>query len=191
MDSPPPKETLRDYPPQRTDSPQGKYPQRESYTSDQGHKPFQSQGYTAQPPMQAIPLSYIENGDLEASIESTLVETFKPNSFQNGFCSCFGEYKTCCLGFWCPCVLFGHTHARFQNPALKRDELPSCSGACCGYAAVLLLCVPMQCIFGCAQRGNIRAKYGIESNGCLDCLAHTFCDCCVTYPLTYEIDGRL
>ena len=85
----------------------------------------------------------------------------------------------CCLGFWCPCILFGHTRTRFYNPTIAREELPCCTGACCGYATVLMLCAPLQCIFGCMQRGDIRTKYEIEGNGCVDCLAHTFCDCCV------------
>src|SRR5208282_1726260 len=106
-------------------------------------------------------------------------QTFKHGSFQNHFCSCFDDCGMCCLGCWCPCIVFGKTRARLHTPSLPREELPCCSGACCGYATLLLLCTPFQCILGWMQRGDIRARYEIEGNGCMDCLGHTFCDCCV------------
>lgn len=93
------------------------------------------------------------------------------------------------LGCCCPCILFGKTRARLDNPRMRKEQLPCCSGMCCGYATVMLFCAPFQCIFGWIMRGDIRAKYDIEGNGCVDCLAHTFCDCCVSFPVLLEVRG--
>ena len=134
------------------------------------------QGYTAQPQMSMNPGG---NGNMRDGPQATVAPTFKQGTFSNGLCSCFDDCGTCCLGWWCPCILFGQTRARLRNPALTKEQLPCCSGPCCAFAAVLMLCAPFQCMFGCMQRDEIRSRYGIEGNGCLDCLAHTFCDCCV------------
>ena len=167
-------ETSRNHPPSPEYSPQQGDAQQELPPQGVGYPP--EQGYTAQPQMQPIP-----GGNEKRNLQTAVVQpqSFKSGSFQNHFFSCFDVWGTCCLGTWCPCILYGKTRARFQTPSLPREQLPSCSGACCGYATVLLFCAPFQCIFGWIQRGDIRAKYGIEGNGCMDCLAHTFCDCCV------------
>ena len=52
------------------------------------------------------------------------------------------------------------------------------------YAAVSVICPGFAFIFGWLNRGDIRAKYDIEGNGCTDCLTHYCCDCCVC--LKYE-----
>ena len=39
------------------------------------------------------------------------------------------------------------------------------------------------------QRGDIRARYHIEGNGCTDCLAHFCCDCCVFSWKNLGADG--
>jgi len=134
------------------------------------------QGYTAQPQMSTTPGG---GENWRGGPQLTISPTLKQGTFSNGFCSCFDDCGTCCLGCWCPCILFGKTHARLRNPALTKENLPCCSGPCCAFAAVLMLCAPLQCIFGFMQRDEIRSRYGIEGNGCTDCLAHTCCDCCV------------
>jgi len=116
--------------------------------------------------------------------------TFQPNHFQHGLCSCFDSCGTCCLGFWCPCILFGHSRARLQNPQLSKEELKCCTGACCGYATVCLLFPGFQCIFGCLQRGDVRGRYGIDGGGCTDCLTHWCCDCCALIQEDLEVQER-
>ncbi|XP_021316081.1 cell number regulator 11 isoform X1 [Sorghum bicolor] len=32
-----------------------------------------------------------------------------PGEWSVGLCDCFGDFNTCCLTFWCPCVTFGRT----------------------------------------------------------------------------------
>lgn len=50
------------------------------------------------------------------------VETRRPKPGPNGsskwhfgFWDCCSPMRTGCLGFWCPCLLFGQTHAREHN----------------------------------------------------------------------------
>ena len=131
------------------------------------------QGYTPQPTMEPVIPSDKGASPLQP------VQPFKPGSFQHGLFACFDSCGTCCLGTWCPCILFGRSRARLQNPQLKRGDLPYCSPSCCGYACVLIVCPPFQCLFGWMQRGDVRARYDIEGGGCGDCLAHFCCDCCV------------
>ena len=42
-----------------------------------------------------------------------------------------------------------------------------------------MICPGWQFLFGFIQRGEVRARYNIEGNGCTDCLTHWCCDCCV------------
>ena len=165
-------ETLRNDPIQKGYPPQNGYPSQS--------------GYTSQPQMQPVPDSGERRG-LPMTAFQQQPQAFKQGSFQNHFCSCFDDCGTCCLGCWCPCILYGQTRARLQNPYLPREQLPGCSGSCCGFAAVLLFCAPFQCIFGWLQRGDIRERYGIEGDACVDCLAHSFCDCCVCFYWTSEL----
>jgi len=152
------------------------YPQ--NYPPPQSNYP--QQGYAPVAPMQPVP-GGSEKHPTYSNVQSRPV---KHGHFQNGFCSCCDPCGTCCLGFWCPCILFGKTRTRLHNPAMTREQLPCCTGGCVGYAAICFLCPGFQCIFGCLQRGDVRARYGIDSNACVDCLAHSFCDCCVCFPLS-------
>jgi Cys-rich protein (TIGR01571 family) len=125
-------------------------------------------GYTSQPQMQMMPQ--------DKHTSHTQVHS---RSFNHGLCSCFEDIPHCCLGFWCPCIIYGHTRSRITNPALTRSQLPCCTGPCCGWAAVCLFAPGFQFILGCLQRTELRGRYGIEGNGCTDCLTHWCCDCCV------------
>ena len=142
----------------------------EKYTGESTPQPVQpvSLGYTPQSQMQLFPRESVP-----------LDDKFSPNAFRHGFFDCFNPMSRCCMGTWCPCILIGQTHARLQNRSLTREQLPIATGICCGWFTVFLCCNPLQCIFGWMQRGDIRKRYGIEGNCCLDCLAHTFCECCV------------
>jgi Cys-rich protein (TIGR01571 family) len=153
---------------------QGYIPSQGNPQPPQGHPPQDApqMHYAPQAQMQPIP-----GGETRAQPQQP--QTFKARSFQNGLCSCCSPCSTCCLGCWCPCILFGRTRSRLHKPDLKRSELPYCTGACCGYAAVAMLCPGWQCIFGWMQRGEVRARYDIEGNECTDFLSHWCCDCCV------------
>jgi Cys-rich protein (TIGR01571 family) len=136
--------------------------------------------YSAQPPMQPMPMK----SDRPRQVN------FQPGVFQNGFCSCCDPMGTCCLGCWCPCIIYSYARSRMMNPQLRKGELPVCTGACCGYATVLLLCPGFQCIFGCMNRADIRNKYQIDGNCCTDCLLHWCCDCCVRFPYGTKAESR-
>jgi Cys-rich protein (TIGR01571 family) len=143
-----------------------------AYPSESLNQPAKG-GYSAQPPMQVNPGGSVKH------THSHHVTTVPQSGFIHDFFSCFDDTEACCLGCWCPCVLFGQTRARLRNPQLQRSQLPCCSGGCWGYAALMGCCPCVAVFFSCMQRGDIRSKYHIEGDACTDCLAHWCCECCV------------
>jgi len=180
---PPPNAYPPPGPPQQGYAQQGYPPYEQSY-AQQGYPPQQPRGYPQhETSYTSVPQMQPQQGGSEKHPGQLPLQptTFQHGKFRNRFCSCCDNMGLCCLGCWCPCIVYAKTRARFNNPRLSKEQLPCCSGACCGFATVLMFCPPFQCIFGWMQRGDIRAKYDIEGNGCVDCLAHTFCDCCVWF----------
>ncbi|CAG8632512.1 1148_t:CDS:2, partial [Acaulospora morrowiae] len=44
------------------------------------------------------------------------------------------------------------------------------------------------CVMGTPNRGEIRARYNIQGDGCTDCLTHTFCACCGLIQEAREVE---
>jgi len=154
-----------------------------------------TKGYTAQPPMTQTPGIYADS-EKESQLSSQIhfhsnLPPLKEGEFSNGFCTVCSSCSTCCLGWWCPCVVYGRTRQRLDNPLMPKEHLSCCSGSCWAFALVMTCCYPCQCFFGCLQRGELRAKYGIKGNVCVDCLAHYFCDCCVSSPCFLDAVANL
>jgi len=97
-----------------------------------------------------------------------------PGSWINSLFDCCTPMNICCEAYWCPCILFGKTAARVEDPTLAGYSC--CNGSCMGFAA--LGCLGVQAILQCAHRGNIRSKYDIEGDNCTDCLVAWCCCCC-------------
>ena len=138
-----------------------------------------AQGYMEQPPMQPVPGGSEKHPLPPHQAYPVNLPQFK-EGFQHGLCGCCNDCSTCCLGCWCPCILFGRTRARLLNPHLRKEQISCWNGDCMGYAALATLCPGLQFIFGCMNRKDIRKKYDIDGNGCSDCMVHWCCDCCVS-----------
>mmetsp|Transcript_20480 Transcript_20480/g.50314 ORF Transcript_20480/g.50314 Transcript_20480/m.50314 type:complete len:264 (+) Transcript_20480:91-882(+) len=86
------------------------------------------------------------------------------SQWSSGLCSCADDVPLSllvCAGF---CCAFGILKRKMgQDPALN---------CCCGF-----LC-GNPCVYGCANRGTLRAKYGIESHFLVDCCVWTITPCC-------------
>ncbi|PYH81059.1 PLAC8-domain-containing protein [Aspergillus uvarum CBS 121591] len=89
---------------------------------------------------------------------------------------------SCCL----PCLAFGKTQARVQDP--KLEGYSSVNGDCMiftflsfGYA---------QWIYQCIKRGEMRQKYGIEGSCCGDCCVTFCCSCCALVQEEKEAELR-
>lgn len=63
------------------------------------------------------------------------------------FCQGDGDTPTCCLGFWCPCILYGKIQWRLWEKTLGRDPLDedqysSCNPSCWTMKGFTAFCCP-------------------------------------------------
>jgi len=90
---------------------------------------------------------------------------------------CCTDVPICCLGFWCPCVLWGQ-NASFGmgdfDQVLKQPML-GCLIYFFGSCIVQALCgIPIYCCLGMMSRGPIRKKVGIDGELWEDVCIHLF-----------------
>ncbi|KAL6714797.1 hypothetical protein ACLMJK_007057 [Lecanora helva] len=95
-------------------------------------------------------------------------------TWRYGLFDCFSPMNTCCLAYWCPCILFGRTKHAFEGD----PNASACNGSCCAWTALAMLLNPAQSLLQMSQRGAMRQRYGIESNSLNDCLLSCCCGCC-------------
>ncbi|KAH8432386.1 PLAC8 family protein [Aspergillus melleus] len=92
------------------------------------------------------------------------------------------RFKAAC----CPCFLYGKVSSRLDDPALK--EYSHMNGSCCLYA--LTSYVGFYWILLMLKRGQMRDRFGIEGNGCKDCMAACCCPCCVLMQQDKEAEAQ-
>ncbi|KAH8712130.1 PLAC8 family-domain-containing protein [Phaeosphaeriaceae sp. PMI808] len=85
--------------------------------------------------------------------------------------SCCTPIGTCCLSWWCPCIVYGRTHYRLKNNG-NMDGYSCCNLGCAGFCG--LSCIGISFIMPMLNRGDLRAKHHLKGNACTDCL----CACC-------------
>jgi len=95
-----------------------------------------------------------------------------PSKFQFGLFDCFSPFSTCFLTCCCPCVTFGRIKARESG-----EKDPSGINGMCALHCLLLYC-GVAPVLQFVNRMSMREKYGMESNGCGDCLTAFCCACC-------------
>lgn len=106
----------------------------------------------------------------------------------------FGEFSdigTCCLGLWCPCILYGRTQYRLVRKSRREDPTnllgyEACNGSC---TAMALLC-GCQCLLAAIQHTRTRKTYEIEGDICTDYVRATCCICCTLIQDDREIRKR-
>lgn len=101
----------------------------------------------------------------------------KLQAWENGLCGCFSDCSSCCIGFWCPCVLFGQNYEKLGSG--------SCGTGCCLYFILQIL--NCQCILGTPQRQNIQKNYNREGSCFGACCATFFCAGCANCQDAREI----
>ncbi|KAF2799829.1 PLAC8-domain-containing protein [Melanomma pulvis-pyrius CBS 109.77] len=87
--------------------------------------------------------------------------------------ACCSPCGTCVLSCCCPCITYGRTHHRVKNDG-NMQGYSCCNLSCAAFCG--LSCLGLSFILPMISRGDIRAKYHLQGNGCKDCL----CACCCT-----------
>eukprot|EP01025_Chloroclados_australasicus_P045207 TRINITY_DN4933_c1_g1_i2.p2 TRINITY_DN4933_c1_g1~~TRINITY_DN4933_c1_g1_i2.p2 ORF type:complete len:123 (-),score=10.16 TRINITY_DN4933_c1_g1_i2:333-701(-) len=75
--------------------------------------------------------------------------------WQYGLCGCCSDTDVCCLGCWCPCILYGNTQSIVKGS--DKDQ---------------------SCIFGIPQRMKVREVNGLPEKTCADVCTHVCCHGC-------------
>ncbi|EAT86781.1 hypothetical protein HBI56_131210 [Parastagonospora nodorum] len=99
--------------------------------------------------------------------------TIQNQEWHHSGTSCCSPIGTCCLSWWCPCIVVGRTHHRIKYNG-NMDGYTCCNLSCMGFCG--LACIGISFIMPMLNRGDIRAKYHLSGNGCKDCA----CACCCT-----------
>ncbi|KAJ5101913.1 hypothetical protein NUU61_004135 [Penicillium alfredii] len=111
-------------------------------------------------------------------------------TWSHGLCEC-SNIGTCCLGIFCPCIIYGKTQHRLSMKSKKEDPTNmlgygTCNGACTGMA---LLC-GCQWLLATIQHTRTRKAYGIPGSIVSDCVRATCCTCCTLIQDEKEIQTR-
>ncbi|EFJ51224.1 hypothetical protein VOLCADRAFT_103596 [Volvox carteri f. nagariensis] len=105
--------------------------------------------------------------------------------WSTSFCGCCAEpggAATCFYTWCCPYCAFGSEVAKLGPEVCCGGN---CYGACLAYYCLFSL--GLCCFMHMSVRGHIRQKYGINGNGCNDCLLTMCCPLCAICQETREI----
>ncbi|KAL2809131.1 hypothetical protein BJX63DRAFT_435442 [Aspergillus granulosus] len=103
---------------------------------------------------------------------------------------------TCLMGWCCPCILFGKTQSRLEDPSLSNYSpindncLIWCGLNCCGASFLIrtkkrdelrkrynITETHLERVLK-MEPGTIKTKHGVEGSLVEDCLGSFFCPCC-------------
>ncbi|KAJ7954296.1 Plant cadmium resistance 2 [Quillaja saponaria] len=91
--------------------------------------------------------------------------------WSTGLLDCCSDIETCCLGIWCPCVMFGR----------NAEIIDRGTSSCCAQGTIVYLLdmfTYLGCCYTCTYRKKLRKQYGLDEDPCGDCLVHCFCGKC-------------
>lgn len=107
--------------------------------------------------------------------------------YHHGLCDGFGDISTCCLGYWCPCILYSRTYHRLKTvPNSNVNEFKSCNNHC----GMFCLLAPVSFILTTLQRSRIRENYRLEGSVANDCMKAYCCSCCTLIQDDREVALR-
>ncbi|EQL37809.1 hypothetical protein RJZ56_004775 [Blastomyces dermatitidis] len=117
-------------------------------------------------------------------------QRLKGDTWNYGLCDC-SDIGTCCLGLFCPCILYGRTQYRLNRKSDRKDPTnllgyETCNASC---TAMALLC-GCQWLLASVQHSRIRRAYGIPGSIPSDCVRATCCTCCTLIQDEREIKTR-
>ncbi|KAL2210394.1 PLAC8-domain-containing protein [Sarocladium strictum] len=108
------------------------------------------------------------------------------HEWHNGLMTCT-PIGDCCLGTWCPCILYGRTLHRERDPTLANYEKTNDDCKRMGH---------LQCWTSCGfiyvkrHRTELREKYGIPGTTKNDCWATFCCLPCAQIQMDKEVALR-
>ena len=100
--------------------------------------------------------------------------------WEASLCGCFSDCSSCCLGFWCPCCLFGKNY--------ESMGMGSCKTGCCFY--FLLTFVACQCLMATSLREAMHKQFGLKGSCMSACCASFWCGACTNCQDYREIKFR-
>ncbi|KAF3903079.1 hypothetical protein ABW21_db0202341 [Orbilia brochopaga] len=109
-----------------------------------------------------------------------------PQPWQHDTFSCFDDMGKCCLGFWCPCIMYGRIHYRLRHTNMEGHK--DCNSICWSFCGLSACC--LQWIMGTMQRSEIRHQYNLKGHGRNDCVRHFFCEPCTLIQEERETETR-
>ncbi|OJJ80343.1 DUF614 domain protein [Aspergillus glaucus CBS 516.65] len=117
-------------------------------------------------------------------------QEIKGGTWSHSMCDC-SNISTCCLGIFCPCILYGKTQYRLTLKSRKEDPTnllgySACNGSC---TAMALLC-GCQWLLATIQHKRTRKAYSIRGDIGSDCVRATCCTCCTLIQDETEIKKR-
>ncbi|KAK2739726.1 hypothetical protein FQN55_009316 [Onygenales sp. PD_40] len=129
-------------------------------------------------------------------------------NWSNSLWDCFNPIDSCLMGWCCPCVLFGKTQSRLEDPTLQNYSpvnencLIFCGLNCFGLAWLFITKKRMEMRekYGISQThlenflkmepGHIKAKHNVEESMVQDCLTSFWCPCCAVVQQEKEVVQR-
>ncbi|EXM18252.1 hypothetical protein FOTG_13674 [Fusarium oxysporum f. sp. vasinfectum 25433] len=105
--------------------------------------------------------------------------------WENSLLDC-SPCDSCLLSTFLPCILFGRTSHRLQNPSAEPESFNSDCALFCGIQSL----TGCGWIFNVMKRGEIREAYDIEGSGMGDCCASFWCLCCALIQQEKEMKSR-
>ncbi|XP_078446680.1 PLAC8 family protein isoform X2 [Wolffia australiana] len=111
----------------------------------------------------------------------------------------FGPHFRSCMGFFCPCILFGKNAEllgaeTLVGPCLTHFILWGLvNGMCCLLTEGILIGLPGSIVafYACGYRSSLRAKYNLQEAPCGDLATHLFCHVCALCQEYREIRERM
>jgi len=161
---------------------------------------YQPPGFVAEPESEHLEDESMSESQVQNLIQSSAQNSIPPQHryhWTSGICACFDDMPICCLGTWCPCVLFGQnveilTGRPWPGPCFMHCVLwGAVTATCCIFTqspfGVLLSCVPG---YAGGYRQAIRQKYNLEDAPCGDFITHFCCHPCANCQEHREIRER-
>ncbi|KXT11287.1 hypothetical protein AC579_1671 [Pseudocercospora musae] len=113
------------------------------------------------------------------------------DDWHNALCSqvCGGDCGTCMGSWFCSPCLFGRSWQRLEQfPNQNKEDFSNCSSGCwifCGAS-----CFHFGWLATLLKRMELRERFGIQGNGCTDCLVSYFCTPCTLAQMETELKDR-
>ncbi|KAJ9363473.1 PLAC8 family-domain-containing protein [Paecilomyces variotii] len=99
---------------------------------------------------------------------------------------CCSPCSLCFMSSCLPCLTFGKTQARLQDPTLQNYS--SINADCMIFGALSL--GYLQWIIQTIRRGEMRERLGVKGSCCGDCCATFWCGCCALVQEEKEVELR-